>query len=35
VTSATLRVETPWTYISAIASFRARSLRTPRSSDLG
>ena len=29
VTSATFRVETPWTYISATASLRARSLRTP------
>ena len=31
----TFRVETPWTYISATANFRARSLRTPRWSDLG
>ena len=29
VMAATLRVETPWTYISATASFNARSLRTP------
>ena len=31
VMAATLRVETPWTYISARASFKARSLRSPRS----
>ncbi len=35
VIAVTLRVETPWTYISAIASFSARSLRRPRSSDCG
>jgi hypothetical protein len=35
VISVTRRVETPWTYISAIASFSARSLRRPRSRDFG
>ncbi len=34
-TSRTLRVETPWTYISATASLRALSLRMPRSMDWG
>ncbi len=33
--AATLRVETPWTYISATASLRARSLRSPRSKTVG
>jgi len=32
---ATFRVETPWTYISAIANLKARSLCTLRSSTVG
>lgn len=35
VIAATRRVETPWTYISARASFKARSLRSPRSKAKG
>src|SRR5208337_4564061 len=35
ITSVTFRVDTPWTYISAIVSLSARSLRSPRSSACG